>query len=125
MRLLFNTTSKKGKGRGKLLGFPTVNLVIPERLSTSIQDGIYAAYAKVKGEKYKAALYYGTTPTFEDADHTLELYLIDAENPLIFENEAVEFEVVKFIRGVQKFDSPELLVRQMRKDVMEIKIALE
>ncbi|MDD5068170.1 MAG: riboflavin kinase [Candidatus Pacebacteria bacterium] len=124
MKLLFKTTSKTGKGRGKLLGFPTVNLVIPDELSLTMQEGIYAARATIKDQKYKAALYFGTVPTFEDVDHTLELYLIDADHPIIFAGEAVEFEVVKFIRGVQKFDSPELLVRQMQKDVEAIKSIL-
>ncbi len=125
MKLLFKTTSKRGKGRGKLLGFPTVNLVIPDELSLTVQEGIYAARATIKEQKYKAALYFGTTPTFEDADHTLELYLIDADHPLIFAGEAVEFEVVKFVRDVQKFDSPELLIRQMGKDVLMIREILK
>ena len=97
-------------------------MVCSERSATRYH---YEHAAKEKAEKYKAALFFGTTPTFDDDEHTLELYLIDAGNHiLIFPGTAVEFEVVKFIRGVQKFDSPELLVRQMAKDVEEIKIIL-
>ncbi len=121
MKLLFKTTSKKGKGRGKLLGFPTVNLVIPEKLPLVLADGIYAARATIKGEKYTAALYYGTVPTFDEADHTLEIYLIDTSHLNVFDDTEVEFEVVKFIRGVRKFDSPELLIYQMKQDVAAIK----
>ncbi len=124
MKLLFQSTSKKGKGRGKLLGYPTINLVIPDKLPLVIQPGIYASSVTVKDKTYKAALYYGTTPTFEDTDYSLELYLIDADHIVVFPGEPVLFEVAGFIRSVQKFDSPELLVRQMEDDVKKIKSIL-
>ena len=121
----FTTHSKTGKGRGKFLGFPTVNVIIPERLSVTIAEGIYAARATLKGATYKTALYYGSVPTFDDAEKTLELFLIDAVDVNVAQGEEVAVEVIKFIRPVKKYDTPVQLVLQMRRDVADIKEILQ
>ena len=120
----FETTTIKGAGRGKGLGFPTVNFVIPEEMALSFQQGIYAARVTLKKETYPTALYYGSVPTFGQRERSLEAYMIDS--PLFYAGpgEFAEIEPVKFIRPVQEFSSPELLVIQMEKDVAEIKKVL-
>lgn len=116
----FTTTTIKGHGRGKFLGFPTVNMIIPEALTFSMKHGVYAARATVKDQKYIGALYYGPAPVFKEKQAALEIYLIDTTNFYMNHDEEIEIEVVKFIRGVQDFGLPELLVEQMKKDVEDI-----
>ncbi len=125
MVVKFKTISKKGKGRGTFLGFPTINLVIPSGLPSAIQEGIYAAKVSLKENDYKAALYYGTTPTFDDKEHSLEVYLLDEKAIVVPEGTEVSFEIVKFVRGVEKFDTPEQLVRKMNEDVLKVREILK
>ncbi len=121
----FTTTTIKGHGRGKFLGFPTINMIIPESLTFSMKHGVYAARAKVKDEKYIGALYYGPAPVFKEKQAALEIYLIDTTNFYMNHDEEIEIEAVKFIRGVEDFGLPELLVEQMKKDVEQIREILK
>lgn len=120
----FETKTIKGHGRGKKLGFPTVNMVIPENLAFTTPHGVYAARAKIRDEKYDGALYFGPAPTFGEAKSSLEIYLFDTVNFYAGEGEEIEIEIVKFIRGVEKFGLPELLIVQMEKDVEAIREVL-
>ena len=125
MHTKFTTTTVKGHGRGKGLGFPTINMVVPANIPLVMQQGVYAAHAKIGEEKYSGALYYGPAPTFGEREIALELYLFDTVAFYIGEGETLEVEVVKFIRGVQKFDLPELLIVQMERAEMEIREVLK
>ena len=66
----------KGKGRGKVIGFPTINLDIPSGLS--LEDGIYAAWVTIGDRRYKGALHFGPIPTFDETTKSLEVFLLDA-----------------------------------------------
>ena len=121
----FKTTTISGHGRGKELGYPTVNMNIPENVPLFLRPGIYAAKAEIKGQKYFGALFYGPTPTFGDTDISLEIYLFDTLNFYAGTDEEIEIETVKYIREVMKFDLPELLIKQMDKDVALIRKVLK
>ena len=114
-----------GHGRGKSLGFPTLNLELKGDIAFSLPDGIYAAWAWVHDNKYPAALYIGPVPVFDQREKSLELYLLDVFNIYVGPGEDVAFEPVKHIRGVQNVSSPELLVLQMEKDVEAVRKALQ
>ncbi|MBI5619675.1 riboflavin kinase, partial [Candidatus Gottesmanbacteria bacterium] len=66
----------KGKGRGKLLGFPTINLEIPEGLT--LKEGIWAVWVTIAGKRYGGALHFGPVPTFREREKSLEVFLLDA-----------------------------------------------
>lgn len=121
----FKTRSVKGHGRGKGLGFPTVNMIVPENVPLKLAQGVHAARAVIHGERYNGALYYGPVPTFGESDVALEIYLFDTSNFYLGEDEDVEIEVVKFIRPVMTFGLPELLVVQMEKDEAAIRKILK
>jgi|JI10StandDraft_1071094.scaffolds.fasta_scaffold02796_23 riboflavin kinase/FMN adenylyltransferase len=114
----------RGHGRGKSLGYPTLNLELKGDIAFSLPDGIYAAWAWVQDKKYPAALYIGPVPVFDQKEKSLELYLLDEFMIYVGEGEDVAFEPVKHIRGVQNFSSPELLVLQMGRDVEAIRKVL-
>ncbi len=114
-----NTSQVRGKGRGKFLGFPTINLQIPDDFSAD--DGIYAAWVTIDGLKHPGALHYGPVPTFHDTQKSLEVFLLDVtESDLpagMLTN--VDMELVQKLRDVIAFPNQEALIEQMKKDVTE------
>ena len=121
----YTSRSIKGHGRGAGLGFPTINMRIPEDLPLSVKDGIYAAWVTIRKVKFPAALYYGKSATFNGTEHSLEVYLIDEKSLYIQPDEPIEFEVVSFIRGDEKFDTVEQLVLHMGYDIEKIREILK
>ncbi|MEO8065379.1 MAG: riboflavin kinase [Candidatus Doudnabacteria bacterium] len=102
---------KKHVGRGKILGFPTANIVPPAEL----EDGLYVGWTKIEaGEKIPSLIFIGTNPTFNESFRRAEVYLLDFKQD-IYDKE-IEVEPLKRIRDVEKFDTPEALVLQMKED---------
>lgn len=117
-----NITSRqiKGKGRGKLLGYPTINLEIPARLD--LAEGIWAAWVTIAGKRYAAALHFGPIPTFGEQEKSLEVFLLDTTDDDLAgtENASIEVDPVARLRDILSFDSPESLARQIKNDVAEV-----
>lgn len=118
----FSSTQIKGKGRGKLLGFPTINLQIPENFE--LKDGIYAVKFFAGEKKFLGAMHYGRVPTFKENEKTLEVFLIDTKDEDIPDTENFEIEIVKFLRPVMNFNTEKELTHQMQRDVENSKLAL-
>jgi Cys-tRNA(Pro) deacylase len=111
--LRFRTQTIPGKGRGKHLGFPTLNLRIPPELD--LAHGIYACWVRVGEATYPGALHYGPVPAFGEDAPSLEVHVVDAT--LEARPPEVEVEVVRFLRPVRSFEGPEALAAQMAEDV--------
>lgn len=101
-----------GAGRGSDMGFPTANIRL--RHETALSHGIYAVRVVVGAQKYNAAAYLGTRPTFDAGAPLLESFLFDFHGDLYGQAIAVEF--VDFIRADAKFKSMEALMTQMQAD---------
>jgi len=118
----FESTHITGKGRGKPMGFPTINLKIPDDFG--LKDGIYAAKVTLENKKFIGALHFGPVPTFGEQEKSLEVYLISAHDDLELENldgKIIKIEIVKYLRGIIKFQSVTSLVKQIEEDVKQIK----
>lgn len=115
MSTKFKSHQVSGKGRGKLLGFPTINLEIPKDLN--LKDGIYAIKVFNSGKQFLGAMHYGPIPVFLEDEKTLEFFLIDTNEVDIPDSKEFEVEVIKYLRPVMAFKSKEDLSDQMRKDV--------
>jgi riboflavin kinase / FMN adenylyltransferase len=102
-----------GKGRGAGLGYPTANIEPEKELLPPV--GIYAAYVDVEGNRYMAALSIGEKPTFADYTFTFEVYLLDFSGDL--RGKKLNTEFVEKLREIIKFDSPEMLKKQIAADV--------
>lgn len=109
-----------GKGRGVGLGFPTANIEPEKELLPP--PGIYAAFADVEGKRYLAALNIGEKPTFADYTFTFEVHLLDFSGDL--RGKRLNTEFVEKIRDIVKFDSPEMLKKQIAVDVEKAKSIL-
>ncbi|MGZ8401219.1 MAG: bifunctional riboflavin kinase/FAD synthetase [Methyloceanibacter sp.] len=109
-----------GAGRGKGLGFPTLNLALAT--SQDVRHGIYAMRVYHGGRVYPAAGYVGARPTFGESAPVLEAYLLDFAGDLY--GEEVEVEFIAFLRPDQTFATPEALAAQMGEDCDEARAVL-
>ena len=107
----------QGDKRGRLLGFPTANVEVPNRVCLPA-DGVYAGwYERPDGESYPCAINLGRRPTFyEHADSSLlEAHLLDFDGDLYGEEARIRF--TNFLRSERKFDGIDALVAQLQTDV--------
>ena len=104
----------EGKKRGRLLGFPTANII----LESNIPEGIYAAKASARKKEYLAAVFIGKPKTFNENDYKAEAYLLDFSEELY--NETLRIDLYHKIRDNRKFQSSDELVDQMKKDIKEV-----
>lgn len=106
-----------GHGRGKIIGFPTINFEVPSEFPHHY--GIYAGRASWENKSYLAAVHYGPIPTFADQKPSLEAFILE-ENISSPPPEA-ELELINFLRPIRKYSSPDELQKQIRMDVAETK----
>jgi riboflavin kinase/FMN adenylyltransferase len=111
----------KGAGRGKGLGFPTLNYKLAP--GQDVSHGIYAMRVHHAGQRYHAAGYVGPRPTFGPDDTVLEAFLLDFSGDLY--GEQVEVEFIDFLRPDHAFDTPEALAAQMATDCARAKAVLQ
>jgi riboflavin kinase/FMN adenylyltransferase len=117
-----------GDHRGRLLGFPTANLV-PEPYRLLPANGIYAARVTVEeeGERdvfssarvYKSAVNVGVRPNFPSKHRLVEAYLLDVELDLYDRRILVEF--IARLREERRFETIEALKAQMAADVEQVR----
>ncbi len=108
----------EGKGRGYKLGFPTINLKVPERKLLP-QDGVFSAEVKIKEEFYRGMVYYGKSPTFEYKSKSLEVNIFDFEPEE--DVEKVFLSLFDWIRPDIKFDNLDALKRKLKEDEKKVK----
>lgn len=114
----------RGDHRGRTLGYPTANMGYSEDKLIPL-NGVYASWASLGGEKFKAAVNIGINPTFtpEKQSVSVEAYLLDFDRDTY--GETLELEFISRLRDELKFDSPEALIAQMKTDVDKTKILLD
>jgi len=106
-------TVVKGEGRGRTIGFPTINLktefpLIPKR-------GIYITDVDVGGKRYSAVTNIGYNPTFDGQSLTIETYILDFSGDLYDRNIALYF--LERVRDEVRFSSVDELKERIWKDV--------
>jgi riboflavin kinase/FMN adenylyltransferase len=106
-----------GKGRGRTLGYPTVNLTVENELLPAI--GIYAVQVELKKRLFLGAASLGFNPTFEGDHFSFEVYLLDFEGEVNDEPISVLFH--ERLRDEIKFSSNRELIHQMETDVGNVR----
>lgn len=103
-----------GEGRGKSLGFPTVNLSIDRKISLS--HGVYITHLHYNGKALPAITNVGVNPTFsnDNSPVKIETHSLQEIGDLYGKNISVQF--LKHLRDEQKFSGPKQLVEQIEKD---------
>jgi riboflavin kinase/FMN adenylyltransferase len=106
-------TVQHGDKRGRELGFPTANLV-PDEHECVPGHGVYAALT----DGVPSAVNVGVRPTFVTGRGLLvESFLIDWAGDLY--DKEIEIAFLARLRGERRYDSVDLLVEQMERDVVQ------
>jgi riboflavin kinase/FMN adenylyltransferase len=105
-----------GDARGHKLGFPTANVAAPFEKAIPA-NGIYACWATMDGQHYRAAISIGVRPTFESvqSENRVEAYLLDYEQDIYGKSLTLEF--VARLRDELKFSSVDALIAQINADI--------
>ncbi|WP_373229546.1 bifunctional riboflavin kinase/FAD synthetase [Cohnella sp.] len=113
-----------GQARGRLLGFPTAN-VLPEQPYVIPRSGVYAVHVDVLSEsgaseaRYKGVINVGNRPTFDapGGEIKLEAHIFDYTGDLYGRQLALTF--FAYLRPEKKFDSIEQLIEQIKQDAAD------
>lgn len=113
----------RGDRRGRLLGFPTANLLCPEHAAIPA-DGVYAGWLlrDAAADRMPAAISIGTNPQFSGKDRRVEAFVLDWDGDLY--GERVELDFIARLREMRRFDEVEMLVSQIEDDVRVARRAL-
>ena len=115
----------EGDRRGRDLGFPTANVVVPARVCLPA-DGIYAgSFVAADGTERPSAISLGRRPTFYEAaeESLLEAYVLDFDGDLYGQSVRIRFH--ERLRGEVKFESVDALIAQMEQDVESTRRVME
>jgi riboflavin kinase/FMN adenylyltransferase len=109
----------EGQKRGQTLGFPTANLEISDELYP--KAGVYAVEVAWHQQHFNGLANIGLNPTFStqtrerEKQFSLEVHILDFNQKLYGEEIQVRFK--KRIRDEIRFESPALLIAQIKEDI--------
>jgi len=103
---IFSGKVKRGKKRGRDLGFPTANIPLLEK----IPEGIYLSLI----QNLPSLTFIGSAKTFGEEDYKAEVYILDFNENLY--GKLLNVTLLKKIRDNQKFSSEKALIEAMEKD---------
>jgi riboflavin kinase/FMN adenylyltransferase len=108
-----------GDQRGRTIGFPTANIA-PAAGDAVPPRGVYAALADGR----PAAVNIGLRPTFVGTEPTIviEVHLLDFAGDLYGREMRLKF--VSRLRDERTFDTADLLVEQLKQDVLDVRAAV-
>lgn len=117
-----------GRGIGKKLGFPTINMQQPGHIFPA--EGVYAGYAQISQsldeafetkEQFPAAISIGKSSTYSgELPLAIEAHLL-VENVEDLAGEYIAMDFVRHVRGQEKFASHAELAEQIKKDCQAIR----
>ncbi len=107
-----------GNSFGKILGFPTANIVIDSSLVVP-KYGVYYATCQIDDKIFNAGINIGDKPSVDNSYFGLEAFLLDFDDDIY--GKKIKINLKKFIRPEEKFDSIEKLKEQISKDIENIR----
>lgn len=105
-----------GEARGRKLGFPTLNVKIPEG-KLVLSNGVYAVCTILDGVAHASVTNIGVRPTFglENKGIIVESFMLHTHGSFYGENAELRF--VEKLRDEIRFDSAEALKAQINRDI--------
>lgn len=107
-------TITEGKRLGRTIGFPTANLKIDEDYKLIPLNGVYVVKSILNQETHFGIMNIGYNPTVGSNRLSIEIHFLDFNSNLY--NQKIAVSILHYIRPEQKFDSIELLKKQIEKD---------
>ena len=111
-----------GDRRGRLLGFPTLNLGPPEGRKLLPPNGVYAVRVQTPQGAFGGMLNLGPRPTFGDHERRIEAHVFDADHD--WYGASVRLDLVSWLRETRAFPGPEALRAQLALDEAAARAAL-
>jgi riboflavin kinase/FMN adenylyltransferase len=121
-RYAFTGHVASGARRGRLLGFPTLNVALASRRKLLPPPGVYAVVVSGMRGVFGGMMNLGPRPTFGDESVSLEVHTFDVEGD--WYGDLVKVEFVARLRDTVRFSGPEALVAQLHKDAENARSAL-
>ena len=128
----------RGDQRGRLLGFPTANL-LPEPHKLLPMDGIYAALVHIERptesdateqlpvsytqNEWNSVIYIGVRPTFDGQQRLVEAHLLDVQLDLYDKRITIDF--IARLRNDQRFNGVDALKAQIAVDAQQAHLLLQ
>lgn len=111
-----------GDQRGRLLGYPTLNVDPPTEEKLLPPDGVYAVRVQTPQGAYGGMLNLGPRPTFGDASRRIEAHVFDVSQN--WYGAMVRLDFVARLRETQAFPDVTALVAQLGRDEAAARSAL-
>jgi len=103
-----------GDKRGRELSYPTANIDLQNQHKIVPKQGVYLVKSKLKGHVVYGMMNIGTKPTFDTTMPSIEVHFLDWNGDLY--GQAVQVELLKWVREERKFSSVEELQTQIQAD---------
>ena len=103
-----------GDKRGRELSYPTANIDLQNQHKIVPKQGVYLVKSKLKGRVVYGMMNIGTKPTFDTTMPSIEVHFLDWNGDLY--GQAVQVELLKWVREERKFSSVEELQTQIQAD---------
>ncbi len=103
-----------GDRRGRLLGYPTLNLETPPHQKLLPPDGVYAVRVQTPIGAFDGMLNLGPRPTFGDAARRIETHVFDADHD--WYGASIRLDFVSRLRETRAFSGMEALTEQLGRD---------
>lgn len=108
----------RGNQIGKLIGYPTANLLVndPNKLIPAM--GVYVSTIKVRGQEYTGMTNIGMRPTIDAHKLTIETNIFDFDEDIYYET--ITVKLIKRIRNEKKFANLDFLRKQLAIDKIKV-----
>ncbi len=111
-----------GAGRGKGVGYRTINLRLPDARKLLPPDGVYVVQVEWDDGAAGGMMHLGPRPTFGERERSVEAHLFDIDRDLY--GKGVKLSWVERLRDVMRFPSPEALRSQLDRDFLAARASL-
>jgi riboflavin kinase/FMN adenylyltransferase len=104
----------KGKQLGRTIGFPTANIKIKEDYKLIPLNGVYIVKSVINQKTVFGMMNIGVNPTVSGEGLSIEIHFLDFDADLY--DQKITVSILKYVRAEHKFDSIDLLTKQLEKD---------
>ena len=108
---------ERGAGRGRKLGFPTMNIASRNAI---LPGGVFHTEVDLAGHRYTSATFIGHSPTFSDPERPLRVEThVPGFRGLVY-GKKIRLHFIDKIREEKRFADPGELTEQIRRDIASL-----